>query len=123
MIIKGYRSPLRPVPDNVIPHSSISFNLHGHNLDEEQPTVTSDKSIFSSCKKEWWLEAIRVADSIENVQKALDLSEVVYFHSQRFVNIFQIYLISCCNCSYSTQVTFHHMLRYLMNLRSLGKLI
>lgn len=37
--------------------------------------MTSDKSIFSSCKKEWWLEAIRVADSIENVQKALDLSE------------------------------------------------
>ncbi|XP_055830768.1 uncharacterized protein LOC129899748 isoform X1 [Solanum dulcamara] len=72
---KGYRSPLRPVPDNVIPHSSISLNLPGHNLDEEQPTVTSDKSIFSSCKKEWWLEAIRIADSIENIQKALDLTE------------------------------------------------
>ncbi|KAK4354256.1 hypothetical protein RND71_026450 [Anisodus tanguticus] len=72
---RGYRSPLRPVPDNVLPHSSISFNLPGHNLDEEQPTVTSDKSIFSSCKKEWWLEAIRVADSVENVQKTLDLTE------------------------------------------------
>ncbi|XP_049399362.1 uncharacterized protein LOC125863227 isoform X4 [Solanum stenotomum] len=72
---RGYRSPLRPVPDNVIPHSSISFNLPGHNMDEEQPTVTSDTSIFSSCKKEWWLEAVRVADSIENVQKALDLTE------------------------------------------------
>ncbi|XP_060190078.1 uncharacterized protein LOC132619142 isoform X2 [Lycium barbarum] len=72
---RGYRSPLRPVPDNVIPHSSIPFNLPGHNLDEDQPTVTGDKSIFSSCKKEWWLEAIRVADHIENVQKALDLTE------------------------------------------------
>ncbi|KAM3301562.1 DNA-directed primase/polymerase protein isoform X1 [Capsicum chacoense] len=72
---RGYRSPLRPVPDNVIPHSSISVNLPGHNLDEEKPTVTSDKSISSSCKKEWWLEAVRVADSIENVQKALDLTE------------------------------------------------
>ncbi|XP_059289513.1 uncharacterized protein LOC132043042 isoform X2 [Lycium ferocissimum] len=72
---RGYRSPLRPVPDNVIPHSSIPFNLPGHNLDEDQPTVTGDKSIFSSCKKEWWLEAIRVADNIENVQKALDLTE------------------------------------------------
>lgn len=72
---RGYRSPLRPVPDNVIPHSSISFNLPGHNMDEEQPTVTSDTSIFSSCKKEWWLEAVRVADSIENVQKTLDLTE------------------------------------------------
>ncbi|KAK4726573.1 hypothetical protein R3W88_031490 [Solanum pinnatisectum] len=72
---RGYRSPLRPVPDNAIPHSSISFNLPGHNLDEEQPTVTCDTSIFSSCKKEWWLEAVRVADSIENVQKALDLTE------------------------------------------------
>ncbi|CAN4095207.1 unnamed protein product [Withania somnifera] len=72
---RGYRSSLRPVPDNVIPHSSISFNLPGYNLDEEKPTVTSDKSISSSCNKEWWLEAIRVADSIENVQKALDLTE------------------------------------------------
>ncbi|XP_019264778.1 PREDICTED: DNA-directed primase/polymerase protein isoform X2 [Nicotiana attenuata] len=72
---RGYRSPLRPVPDNVIPHSSISVNLPGHNLDWGQPTVNSDESIFSSCKKEWWLEAIRVADSVENVQKALDLTE------------------------------------------------
>ncbi|XP_009599576.1 uncharacterized protein LOC107776893 isoform X2 [Nicotiana tabacum] len=72
---RGYRSPLRPVPDNVIPHSSISVNLPGHNLDWEQPTVNSDESIFSSCKKEWWLEAIRVADSVENVQKTLDLTE------------------------------------------------
>lgn len=53
-------------------------------MDEEQPTVTSDTSIFSSCKKEWWLEAVRVADSIENVQKALDLTEVVYLHSSFF---------------------------------------
>nr|XP_016432377.1 PREDICTED: DNA-directed primase/polymerase protein-like isoform X5 [Nicotiana tabacum] len=72
---RGYRSPLRPVPDNVIPHLSISVNLPGHNLDWGKPTVNSDESIFSSCKKEWWLEAIRVADNIENVQKALDLTE------------------------------------------------
>ncbi|KAL7229826.1 hypothetical protein ACSBR2_008391 [Camellia fascicularis] len=85
---RGYRSPLRPIPINVIPDATIFFNFVGHNggsVDENLEcqlvengqghiTFYGDESATDSGKKdEWWLEAIRVAEKVEN-PKTLDFS-------------------------------------------------
>ncbi|KAL2227033.1 UNVERIFIED_CONTAM: hypothetical protein Sindi_2062000 [Sesamum indicum] len=74
---QGYRSPLRPVPDDVIPDPALMFNLDGDNYSEEQTKPTVDGSFTDSCKKEWWHEAIKVAEQVEKIQKALDLTQMV----------------------------------------------
>ncbi|KAL0304331.1 UNVERIFIED_CONTAM: DNA-directed primase/polymerase protein [Sesamum radiatum] len=74
---QGYRSPLRPVPDDVIPDPALIFNLDGDNYSEEQTKPTVDGSFTDSCKKEWWHEAIKVAEQVEKIQKALDLTQMV----------------------------------------------
>ncbi|KAL7254166.1 hypothetical protein ACSBR1_008546 [Camellia fascicularis] len=78
---RGYRSPLRPIPIDVIPDATIFVNFVGHNggsVDEnlecqlvenvqEHITFYGDESVTDSVKKdEWWLEAIRVAEKVEN---------------------------------------------------------
>ncbi|GMP24602.1 hypothetical protein CsSME_00001809 [Camellia sinensis var. sinensis] len=78
---RGYRSPLRPIPIDVIPDATIFINFVGHNggsVDEnlecqlvenvqEHITFYGDESVTDSVKKdEWWLEAIRVAEKVEN---------------------------------------------------------
>ncbi|XP_077247420.1 DNA primase isoform X2 [Tasmannia lanceolata] len=83
---KGYRSPLRPIPRDAIPDYmsafnwtrtgnysealNINFNLQ---LDENVGRISFDKDelITDSCKKDrgWWLEAIEIADGIENMRK------------------------------------------------------
>ncbi|XP_011076097.1 DNA-directed primase/polymerase protein isoform X2 [Sesamum indicum] len=73
---QGYRSPLRPVPDDVIPDPALMFNLDGDNYSEEQTKPTVDGSFTDSCKKEWWHEAIKVAEQVEKIQKALDLTQM-----------------------------------------------
>lgn len=71
VLVPGYRSPLRSVPDEVIPDSTFFFNPMGNNELQEHITVYNDETIEDSCKKDgWWLEAIRVADKVE--KKALD---------------------------------------------------
>ncbi|KAL0400685.1 UNVERIFIED_CONTAM: hypothetical protein Slati_4098400 [Sesamum latifolium] len=75
--LPGYRSPLRPVPDDVIPDPALMFNLDGDNYSEEQTKPTIDGSFTDSCKKEWWHEAIKVAEQVEKIQKALDLTQMV----------------------------------------------
>ncbi|KAJ6684082.1 hypothetical protein OIU85_007740 [Salix viminalis] len=54
---QGYRSPLRPIPWNVIPDPPYSYD-----------SVQLVDQIGCS-KDSWWLEAIKVADVIENKQK------------------------------------------------------
>ncbi|CAK9176919.1 unnamed protein product [Ilex paraguariensis] len=74
---RGYRSPLRPIPTDVIPDSTSFFNIVGHNEGDEPITFGSDERITDSCKKDgWWLEAISVAEKVENLQKSLDLTDM-----------------------------------------------
>ncbi|KAH6835040.1 DNA primase [Perilla frutescens var. hirtella] len=66
---RGYRSPLREVPDDAIP-DPVFCNLPGE-------SETRDERLTDSCKKEaWWLEAVRVAEGVEKIQKALDLTQM-----------------------------------------------
>lgn len=91
----GYRSPLRPIPRDTIPDDMALFNstwnenyreVMNINLDvhvgENNVQLSHpkfDEGITDSCKKDggWWLEAIRIADDIENKPKEPDFSELV----------------------------------------------
>ncbi|KAL4557033.1 hypothetical protein LXL04_035203 [Taraxacum kok-saghyz] len=57
----GYRSPMRPVPEEVFPDN---YNY-----------INSNESPMDSCQKdEWWREAMMVADKVENMPRVLDLT-------------------------------------------------
>ncbi|KAG9147640.1 hypothetical protein Leryth_015739 [Lithospermum erythrorhizon] len=71
---RGYRSPLRNIPEDVLPDYSFSFNLAGGNEGQGPLSLTPDGSNMDSCRNDWWLEAIRVAEKLENTQKTLDLN-------------------------------------------------
>eukprot|EP00268_Persea_americana_P009195 TRINITY_DN13650_c2_g1_i2.p1 TRINITY_DN13650_c2_g1~~TRINITY_DN13650_c2_g1_i2.p1 ORF type:complete len:630 (-),score=102.26 TRINITY_DN13650_c2_g1_i2:433-2322(-) len=91
---KGYRSPLRPIPRDTIPDDMALFNstwnenyrevmninldvhVGENNVQRSHPKF--DEGITDSCKKDggWWLEAIRIADDIENKPKEPDFSEL-----------------------------------------------
>lgn len=74
---RGYRSPLREVPDDVVPDPSFVCNLPGESEIEGQTKVGGGERLTDSCKKEkWWLEAVRVAEEVEKIQKALDLTQM-----------------------------------------------
>ena len=93
MIALGYRSPLRPLPWDVIPNSSMRYNskqtenyaevLNG-NLDLQPNEINME---YHSCDGEWttgscndndwWQEAIRYADSIESLGNAPHFSKLV----------------------------------------------
>ncbi|RVX01986.1 DNA-directed primase/polymerase protein [Vitis vinifera] len=91
---RGYRSPSRPIPMDVIPNTAVlmdsvqtehhvesTSNHLGYSLvenDQECVSLYNDKSITDSCKKDaWWLEAIRFADNVESVQHMRDLSDTM----------------------------------------------
>ncbi|GFP81021.1 DNA-directed primase/polymerase protein [Phtheirospermum japonicum] len=75
---RGYRSPLRPVPYDVIPDSDFPVNISGGNDNKGHVSASGDESLADSCKKdEWWHEAIKVAEQVEQIQKALDLTQMV----------------------------------------------
>lgn len=73
----GYRSPLRPIPDSVIPDPAIFLHLAGRTEVPIDTILTSGQDLMDSCKKEWWTEAIRLADQVENIQRTLDLTGTV----------------------------------------------
>ncbi|XP_022865174.1 DNA-directed primase/polymerase protein [Olea europaea var. sylvestris] len=74
---RGYRSPIRPIPDDVLPDSAFYFNLPGGCDNQGHVYLAGDESVPGSCKKEkWWLEAIEFADQVECIQKALELTGV-----------------------------------------------
>ncbi|KAI3458089.1 hypothetical protein Pfo_014752 [Paulownia fortunei] len=74
---RGYRSPLRPVPNDVIPDPAFLFNLSGDSDSQGHTNPAGDESLTDSCKKEeWWHEAIKVAEQVEKIQKALDLTQM-----------------------------------------------
>ncbi|XP_051142454.1 uncharacterized protein LOC127259282 isoform X2 [Andrographis paniculata] len=62
---KGYRSPLRPVPDNIVPDPG-----------DTDPIPTDDESFDASCiKEEWWHEAVKVAEQVENTLSLTQMDE------------------------------------------------
>lgn len=66
----GYRSPLRPIPLDIIPEM-----VHEYRNDHECVPY-GDENMTSSCITDsWWLEAIRVADDVEN--KKIDISNML----------------------------------------------
>ncbi|XP_074381097.1 uncharacterized protein LOC141721856 isoform X2 [Apium graveolens] len=68
---RGYRSPLRPVPEEIVPDTTIFFNSVKHNEIQEHNTNSNSKSNGDSCLKDgWWLEAVNFAEQVE--KKALD---------------------------------------------------
>ncbi|KAK6155642.1 hypothetical protein DH2020_009890 [Rehmannia glutinosa] len=76
MDLAGYRSPLRPVPYDVIPEPDFLFNKSGDSENQGHTDPAAEESFLDSCKKEeWWHEAIKVAEQLEQIQKALDLTQ------------------------------------------------
>lgn len=69
---KGYRSPLRTIPEDAVPDEALLFGSDGSNrglIDEGLETIETPS------KSEWWLEAIEVAQQIENMPQILETSE------------------------------------------------
>lgn len=79
---RGYRSPSRPIPDDVIPEVSCPRHIGGieGSADDKLELVDSDHKHFAhgdeamidgDSNDEWWLEAIKVADNAENMGNSL----------------------------------------------------
>lgn len=81
---------MRSVPDDAIPDLAFSVNAPGESEDQGQTSPAGDQSITDSCGKEWWQEAIKVAEQVDNIQRALDLTKVV---SLAFLTCF--YFLNC----------------------------
>ncbi|KAL8544106.1 hypothetical protein ACS0TY_004592 [Phlomoides rotata] len=71
---RGYRSPLRPVPDEVLPESDFLCCVPG---ESENIDPADEERLIDSCgKQEWWHEAIKVAEEVEKIQRSLDLTQM-----------------------------------------------
>ncbi|XP_039825181.1 DNA-directed primase/polymerase protein-like isoform X2 [Panicum virgatum] len=84
---QGYRSPLRPVPWDVMPElssvvESAKTEYQGKvleiNLDDSSRNrcyLSDGKSVMESHEEDpgWWEEAVKFADSIENIEHTSDL--------------------------------------------------
>uniref|UniRef100_A0A7C9CL28 DNA-directed primase/polymerase protein n=1 Tax=Opuntia streptacantha TaxID=393608 RepID=A0A7C9CL28_OPUST len=79
---RGYRSPSRPIPDDVIPEVPRLQHIGGigGSADDELELVDSNHDHFvygdeamidADSNDEWWLEAIKVADNAENMGNSL----------------------------------------------------
>ncbi|KAJ0042558.1 hypothetical protein Pint_17549 [Pistacia integerrima] len=90
---RGYRSPLRPIPLDSIPDPMFSSDSrqmmqHGgltdnnieyqlvNNYWEQDMSCYDDDNTESCGKDSWWIEAINLADDIENKQKTWDSSNM-----------------------------------------------
>lgn len=89
----GYRSPLRPIPINLIPDPSVFYDsaqvdhmgLSNDNLEHQSVKsdcggvllYNDDHDTDNFAKDSWWIEALEVADDIESKQKKMELSTMV----------------------------------------------
>ncbi|KAL1531390.1 DNA-directed primase/polymerase protein isoform X4 [Salvia divinorum] len=70
---RGYRSPLREVPEDAIPDPFSFCNLPRGS----DTSFTGEEKLIDSCsKEEWWIEAVRVAEEVEKIQTTLDLTQM-----------------------------------------------
>lgn len=122
-IALGYRSPLRPVPWDVIPDSKALFSsvytencseimdigfdtrFDGNNM--ENNSCDNGELITDSCKKDsnWWQEAMRYADCIEKMRNAAELSKLVSM---------QIHCVFPCDFASFTKLL--HLVTYSLKL-------
>ncbi|OVA02115.1 DNA primase [Macleaya cordata] len=102
---KGYRSPIRPIPMDVIPdnvafmHPSQAENYRSMNNNLDHQFDNNDaQQLHNSCGKDqrscgkngWWLEAMRIADEIESMRKAQEHDEL----PPQFYDVFTLQFIS-----------------------------
>uniref|UniRef100_A0A162AFI4 DNA-directed primase/polymerase protein n=1 Tax=Daucus carota subsp. sativus TaxID=79200 RepID=A0A162AFI4_DAUCS len=75
---RGYRSPLRPVPEEIVPDTTIFFKPVKHNdiqeIQEHNTDYSSTSSVDSCMKDGWLLEAVNFAEQVE--KRALDFGDV-----------------------------------------------
>ncbi|KAM6555758.1 hypothetical protein CsatB_002777 [Cannabis sativa] len=69
---RGYRSPLRPVPLDIIPDTLDQKGSEVYELGQQNDKSMAHNSI--STPDSWWLEAMRLADNVEKRQALSDLS-------------------------------------------------
>ncbi|GAB2265148.1 hypothetical protein Dimus_000213 [Dionaea muscipula] len=78
---RGYRSPSRPIPLDVIPEAFSSEHT-GYNMELMGSEVTlaerdEDERMAGECSNEmWWREAIKVADTVESMGNLLDFGSM-----------------------------------------------
>ncbi|XP_068635004.1 uncharacterized protein [Aristolochia californica] len=82
---KGYRSPLRPIPLDIVPDDATIYNLGKTENYKEQMSLSNtahgsdihDENVTDSCKKNgaWWREVIELAEDIEKPRKPSDFGE------------------------------------------------
>ncbi|KAG9455314.1 hypothetical protein H6P81_008218 [Aristolochia fimbriata] len=82
---KGYRSPLRPIPLDIIPNDANIYYLTKTSNFKEQIGLSNaadgsdiyDENVSDSCKKNgaWWHEAIKLADDLEKMRKQAEFHE------------------------------------------------
>lgn len=69
---RGYRSPSRPIPLEIIPETFGSGQS-----ETNQNHATNDSSVEtvaeSPCSESWWLEAVKIADTVENTTNLLEV--------------------------------------------------
>ncbi|KAF3796650.1 DNA-directed primase/polymerase protein [Nymphaea thermarum] len=88
---RGYRSPMHPLPYDVIPCSLSSFNTIQGNIKKETANINfnlqlseTDEKPFSSIpntdsiKRDsaWWKEVIQKVDDVEGLRRILDFTEL-----------------------------------------------
>lgn len=73
MFATGYRSPLRPIPWDIIPETVHHEGSGVHNLEQYNDENTANNSTPDS----WWLEAMRFADNVERMPDLSELSKMV----------------------------------------------
>ncbi|CAA0409414.1 unnamed protein product [Arabidopsis thaliana] len=75
---RDYRSPIRPVPDSYLPedmvyHQGYTQNLYDNLYSEGERYVDNECDPDSAASRgSWWLEAVKVADDLENKPKTLE---------------------------------------------------
>ncbi|KAK2653993.1 hypothetical protein Ddye_013849 [Dipteronia dyeriana] len=97
---KDYRSPLRPIPIDTIPDfmfpydsgqqmthqgSLTHINIEYQQVDNdgERDLLYNDEQNTASCSKDtWWVEAVKVADDVENKQKTFELSNMMNLNDE-----------------------------------------
>lgn len=92
-MVPGYRSPLRPIPVDVIKNSLVGFNSFGTvdheqlvddalrlqlvNDNQAQKFPSYEDDIADSPNGSWLLEALKAVEDVENKHRKTELSTMV----------------------------------------------
>lgn len=73
LLAPGYRSPLRPVPLDILPDTVDHGGSEVYNLEQ----YNGQSMAHDSTPDSWWLEAMRLADNVEKRQALSELTVMV----------------------------------------------